>query len=560
MHCTEDLNMKIVSSMEKCFLDDELSKKTVLKSISGLKNEEISFQIIYKFNGDINHTPLAILKVAGELKDHISIQQVVSVPSNMPINYQSYDDDYIRTKPGLFPELITPLHYNGKVNLMGGSLGSLWVDVKLTNDIAAGEYETVFILASEDGRTFGESKILIEVIDAILPETDMYHTEWFHADCLAEYYNVDVFSDRHFEIIKNYIKTAVDNKINVIMMPVFTPALDTYIGGERLTCQLVKISRDGNRYNFDFSLMHRWIDICLECWVKYFEIPPFFSQWGAKNTPKIMAFENGNYRQIFGWETDALSDEYRTFLKLFVPALLNELVSRGIDKRTVFHISDEPDLDDFDRYSQTTSIIKQLLKDYIMIDAVWDLKIYESGVLSTPVISISEVDRFIEAGADNYWVYYCGGHNKKVSNRFFSMPSYRTRILGVQLYHYNAKGFLHWGYNFWHNRYSYDIINPFLETSGEYFAPSGDTHIVYPAQDGTPYASVRLKLLRDAFQDVAALELCERVCGREFVNSLLEEEMGCNFSFTEYPQGSQYIENLRERVNHAIAKEISNCK
>ncbi len=38
--------------------------------------------------------------------------------------------------------------------------------------------------------------------------------------------------------------------------------------------------------------------------------------------------------------------------------------------------------------------------------------------------------------------------------QIFSIPSQRNRVLGYQLYKYNVKGFLHWGYNFWNTQYS----------------------------------------------------------------------------------------------------------
>ena len=140
-----------------------------------------------------------------------------------------------------------------------------------------------------------------------------------------------------------------------------------------------------------------------------------------------------------------------------------------------------------------------------------------------------------------------------MSNRFFSTPAYRNRILGIQLYKYDIKGFLHWGYNYWHNRYSYDCINPFLETAGEYFAPSGDAFLVYPAPDGTPYESTRLKVLRDAFQDFRAMRLCERKCGRKAVLDLIDEVFG-DITFTDYPKQSNLLEVFRERLNYMVAE------
>ena len=75
--------------------------------------------------------------------------------------------------------------------------------------------------------------------------------------------------------------------------------------------------------------------------------------------------------------------------------------------------------------------------------------------------------------------YYCCGQYKKVANRFFSMPSARNRILGVQLYKYNIKGFLQWGYNFWYSQFSLSEIDPYLTTDSGGAFPSGDPFTKY---------------------------------------------------------------------------------
>jgi hypothetical protein len=47
-----------------------------------------------------------------------------------------------------------------------------------------------------------------------------------------------------------------------------------------------------------------------------------FTQWGAAHAPKIMATVDGTYRRLFGWETDAISDEYVGFLEAFAAELV----------------------------------------------------------------------------------------------------------------------------------------------------------------------------------------------------------------------------------------------
>ena len=59
--------------------------------------------------------------------------------------------------------------------------------------------------------------------------------------------------------------------------------------------------------------------------------------------------------------------------------------------------------------------------------------------------------------------------------------------------------------------------------------------------------------MRDAFQDIRALKKCEELYGREFVLNLIDEGLEKPLTFLEYPKEAEYILNLREKVNAAIA-------
>ena len=553
-----NVDFKILSSLEKCFLDDDLSAKTELERISVIKNEKLSFQLAYTTKDRIDDTTFIDLMIEGQYKECLSVKRVLNVPCVYPAYTNKGDDYYLRKEPGLYPDLLMPVSYNGRFNLVQNSLLSLWVDLELPMNIKAGHYNFRFSLLDGNKEILSQKELTVEVIDALLPKETIAHTERFHSDCLAEYYNTEIFSEKHWEIIENFIETAALNEINVIMMPIITPALDTYVGGERKTCQLVDICFENGKYSFDFKKVERWVEMCRKHGITKFEMPPLYSQWGAENAPKIMAYVNGEYKRIFGWETDSASKEYTDFLKQFIPALLKKFKELGIKKEELFfHISDEPDLKDMETYSKTFGLVKELLKDYTIIDAVWCIELFENGFLSTPVISVGNIDKFKEKGAKDYWIYYCGGHCIEVSNRYLSMPLARTRIIGVQLYKDNAVGFLHWGYNYYHNRYSYDSINPYLENAGEYFAPGGDMFIVYPGENGIPNESIRLKAMRDAMQDIKALRLCEELYGREFVINLINEGLDYELDYKHYPHCDSYILELRKKVNLAIAKKLN---
>lgn len=384
------------------------------------------------------------------------------------------------------------------------------------------------------------------------------HTSWrcqYHI--VLDYYCTEAFDERHWKIIESFMKTAVKNGNNMILTPVFTPPLDTYVGGERPTVQLVDISIENGEYSFDFSKLKRWIEMCKKVGMKYFEISHFFTQWGAEHAPKIMARINGENRRIFGWETDACGEEYIGFLRIFIPKLIGTLRGLGVADNCCFHISDEPDLEHLPAYSAARAAVAPLLEGLPIMDALSNYEFYSTGAVDRPVPSTGRVEQFYENNVPNLWTYYCGGGGDKLSNRFLSMPSYRNRILGVQLYKFGIVGFLHWGYNYYNDRFSYSHINPFLITDGDYFAPAGDAFVVYPAPDGTAYESIRLSVFHDALQDITALRLCEKLCGRDYVMKLIEKEIE-PITFREYPQNAEYLLTLREKINQSINSAINN--
>lgn len=547
------LQTRLTSSLEKCFLDESLTSKPRQNAFFMFRNERLSFQLIYQ-NSEIEHMQYATVRVQGEMAPYATLREVVSIPSMYPVAHERMDEHYLRTEPGLYPDLLRPLHSMGRVALPYGQLHAVWVDLSLPEDFAPGQYTLTISLHAADDALLASETATVQVLAAALPPQQLIRTEWFYTDCLAEYYHTPVFSERHWQIIEQFIRTAVQNGINMILTPIFTPELDTYIGGERLTTQLVDITvTEPGVYTFGFEKLERWIALCLRCGVEYFEIPHFFTQWGAHHAPKIVAKVNGRSKRIFGWETDALGDGYPEFLEQLIPAVLAVFHRHGLDRKLFFHVSDEPNLKSLEQFTRCREILTRSLAGYPIIDALSDYAFYETGAISKPVPAIKHIEPFLTHHVPGLWAYYCGaGGCTDTTNRYFSMSLARVRILGVQLYLNHIEGFLHWGYNFYHNRYSYDFVDPFGCSDGEGFAPSGDTYLVYPGDDGTAWESLRLNAMREAMDDMRALELCESLRGRAFTEALIREEAGEDITFTQYPHDTDFLLRLRRRIAEAV--------
>ncbi len=549
------LEMKMVSSLEKCFYSDLPESKPEKTFFRMFRNERLSFQVLYRADHfDVNIQRWAPVRLGGALAPYAKVRLVSNVLNMYPAYNKPPAGEFISIEPGAYPDLLRPLIYPDAVSLPHHQTHALWIDIELPEGFKAGEYDiSVSILDHKTAELLGKVSGTVQVLDAELPKQDLIHTEWFYADCIAEYYHVKAFSEKHWKLIESYLRTAVRNGINMILTPVFTPELDTFVGGERLTTQLVDIERTGkDTFRFGFEKLHRWIDLCLSCGVEYFEIPHFFSQWGAKAAPKIIVKVNGRKKKYFGWHTDSMGEEYANFLSQFIPAILAEFKKRGLDKKCFFHVSDEPKLEQIERYKSCLDRIAPYLKGYSIIDCLSDLEFYHQGVLKKPVPNTRSVLNFYEAGVEGLWTYYCGAGKEGVSDRSLAMPSRRTRILGVQLYLYHIEGFLHWGYNFYNSCHSRTVLDPFGYPDGGFFNPGGDCFLVYPGSDGEAWESIRLNSLREAVDDMRALKLYEEKFGREAAEKLILEDTDGTITFTHYPTDPDYLPNLREKIMKAI--------
>ncbi len=558
------LKSVLISSLDKVFLDTRIDTLEPLRSANTYRNSTFSFQIaMTETSCDAAHRRFVSLSFDGIEKSALNLRTVDLIPSYMPAYPTRYDTAYVRTEPGLYPDLLQPLQMEGRVPCVMGQTRTVWVDID-ASALEDGKHDIKVNII--DGESVYTHSLALTVIPASLPEVDFPVTQWFHYDCLASYYNVPVFSERHWEIVENFIETFVKCGNNTLLTPVFTPALDTYVGGERPTVQLVGVTRDAEgKYTFDFSLLTRFMDMADRLGVKYFEIAHFFTQWGAGHAPKVMATTENGYERIFGWDTDATGEEYTAFIRQFITELLDFLKARGDDKRCFFHISDEPQLDHLEQYMKSKNSVVDLLEGYVIMDALSNVDFYREGIIKNPIPCNNHIDPFLEAyaeeGKEGLWTYYCCGQNKHVSNRFFGHPGARTRYIGVQFYRFKIGGFLQWGYNFYYNQGSHDAINPYVDSTGNYFVPSGDTYSVYPAADGTALESMRILHFREGLDDMRALYLAESLVGREKVletiEPLVKEFTGKEIVFSRCIDRSSDMMKLRAKIDEIVMNALN---
>ena len=544
------LNVRFLSSLEKVFCEPEL-KSEPLTHLTALRGETLSFQIALK--SERGSAPVWDVLETGI--PEYQIREAAVVPCLMPV---VREDPYtLRTTAGLYPDPLVPL--SGRIRLTPGNWHSLWVTLRIPSDFIPGDCQFRIRFRNDTELYWGEFEdensdytLPIEILSPVLPEQTLYNINWFYADCLSEYYRTPCWSERHWELLETYFRNMRAHGITHLLTPLWSVPLDTAVGGERPTAQLLGISWKEGKYSFDFSLLKRWIDTARRSGFEHLEMSHAFTQWGAEATPKIIV--NGEKR--FGWHVRADSAEYRDFLEQLFPELLEFLRKEGLEGKCLFHVSDEPSETQLESYAYASNLLRRLLQGkYAVIDALSHVDFFRKGLVSTPVPVTNALDEFMkEEKIPERWVYYCGNWEDGVPNRQFGMPSARNRILGVLLFVYDLDGFLNWGYNFWFRSFSRGLLDPWKETEAGRSFRGGGSFNVYPGEDG-PVDSIHYEVFYEALQDLRALRALEKKIGREEVLRILTEGLSEPLSMRHYPRSASWILETREKINRRLAME-----
>jgi len=540
----KELTLKQFSSLEKVFLKPA-PEGTEIFEATALCGEEFSYQIAYTIS-ETCKVPVT-LQIESPIAEFITIRLAENVPSELPVYEHDYDDDYLRTEPGLFPDILYPLTGN-VIEAKFSRWHSLWISIRIPETFAAGTYPITVSFTNEEHKICEQKTLQLKIIGATMPKQEIFYTQWFNINSLADFYRVEPYSERHWELIDLFLKTAVDNGVNMILTPVIGRA------------QLADIFYDGANYQFDFQKLVRWIRLCKKHGIKEFEMMHLFTPVGAKNAVNVYVSEQNEWKLKFGKHTRADDSEYQRFLEQFLPALVKVLQEEDLSEKLWFHISDEPQKGDEEAYARAKKMVHDILnttglKTIRFMDALCDYSFYEIGALDHPVVAIDFLEPFLEHNVPELWGYNCCAQHTLVSNRFMAMPSYRNRIIGLQLYKYQLQGFLHWGYCHYYAESSGVPINPFFVTDAHSGWQSGDAFSVYPGENG-PIESIRLKVFKEALQDIRALCLLEQYIGHEEVVALIEEETEKPLTFKDYPRNAEYILKVRNRINLKIEQAI----
>lgn len=487
----------LASSLERHFPHTPPSPPQPL-TLDGALNEQQSFQVVLRLEEEAQQGVRVF--VDGPPGWLIRVRRVGYVPvrhHNTPVDADTDAPDAI---PGYVPD---PLFDESDHLLPQGETHAFWVTVQPSAE-TPGETSLTVRVEPEHGAAVARSAT-VRLHDVVLgPRKGFPITHWFYVDALIDWYKTDLFDARFWDILPTYISDVAAHGQDTLYVPVFTPPLD----GVKRPSQLLTVRCSGpDSYDFGWQDVKRYLDVAKKSGITHFEWCHFFTQWGAKDAIRIYEGQGRDRQLLWDPETPATSKTYRAFLAQFLPELRSFLEQEQILEHSFFHLSDEPHAAHLAQYREDRAMLQELAPWMTVMDALSDIEFARQGVTDTPIPSIKTALDFVAEGIPS-WCYYCCSPRGPYLNRLLDTPLPKVAMHGFLFYRWPLQGFLHWGYNYWYESQTQNLIDPYTVQDGLAWWRGwayGDPFVVYPGTDG-PVDALRWEVFKESLQDYRLLQ------------------------------------------------------
>lgn len=460
-------------------------KKTI--SLTAWKGEKVSAQLVVWTPETLNSLTFKVsdLTSGGETisKDDIQTSFVRYVMTD-ELNKDGLGACGYRNSVDFDSTLVADVldHLTPSLMILANSAQGGWISIRVPQQVKAGRYTGTVTVKNGDV-ALSELKLTINVKNRTLPVP----SEWaFHLDlwqnpyAVARYYDVEPFSEKHFDLMRPLMKQYADAGGKVITASIMHKPWNgqTYDAFESMVTWLKKA--DGTWY-FDYTVFDRWVEFMMSIGVRKqiscFSMVPwrlsfqYFDQ--ASNSFKYLNAKPGEA---------AYEEFWMTMLKSFA----RHLREKGWFDITHIAMDERPMKD----MQETLAVIRKADKDFkVSLAGTYHAELADE--LDDYCITIAE--RFpaqtihSRRAAGKVTTYYTCCTEPRPNTFTFSQPA-EAEWLAWHSAKENLDGYLRWALNSW-------VKNPLQDSRFTAWA-AGDTYLIYP----DARSSIRMERLIEGVQ------------------------------------------------------------
>ena len=317
-----------------------------------------------------------------------------------------------------------------------------------------------------------------------------FYTNWFNLKRMEENHQLKRWSEPWYEMLNKYAALMAEGMQNSITIP-----------GEL-------IQYENEDYFLDEEKMLRFITVFKNHGFVYFESPHLLNRgagddWGDPELKTSLSKKR--YYKENGKED----------IEKIVRLIQQFATKNKLTKNWLQHIADEPTAINAACYKDVASQIKSIFPEVKIMEATNGRNELVGAVdIWCPIINdFQENETFFrerETHGEKVLVYTCLVPGGPWLNRTLDMEKLRQVYFGWGAAHYKTDGYLHWGLNqYYADPYAQSVVkHPSPAAGPTNYLPAGDTHIIYPGQDG-PYSSLRFEAHRIGIEDFYLLKQLE---------------------------------------------------
>jgi hypothetical protein len=416
----------------------------------------------------------------------------------------------------------------------------VWIEVMIPKDTPPGNYTgrvkiyTQCMFEDEELIKVFDFNILVKDVELPEPKNFRFYLDlWQHPSNIARKHEVHLWSDEHFKVLEGYVNSLADlgqKAITVIASEIPWSGQRCYrvknYPSDLFEYSMIRVERDGFGYHYDFSVVERYIDLCMKYGIdKEIEVFGLMNIWLdpeygytgiAEDYPdgiRIRYYDrnDGAFKYIRNGEE----------IKAYIKALEKFFIEKDLIDR-VRIVADEPG--DIERYKRSLETIREVAPGFRFKSAINHSEFIEEfkNIISdfVPILpgvcekweTLKELKSKVTGRI--LWYVCCW---PPYPNTFISSPLVESRLIGILTAFMGLDGFLRWNYTVWpedpRNRISYRFPH----------WKAGDTNFVYPGKDGRPILTLRYKNLKRGIEDYELLMMFKEKYGEKTLESLWDK-------------------------------------
>ena len=359
--------------------------------------------------------------------------------------------------------------------------------------------------------------------------SNFFYTNWFNLQQMESFHNVERWSDKWFEMLNKYAQLMAHGRQNSITIP----------------NEVFQIKDD--ELTLDENKLLKFINVFRKYGFKYFEAPHLMYRGDEDNWEdpelKVLLTKKRYYNENGSHDIETLVYLIKNF------AQENDLTNNWLQ-----HISDEPTGANAKCYKDVVAQVKSIFPEAKIMEATNDRDSIAGAIdIWCPLINdFQENESFFrerEKYGEKVLVYTCLIPGGPWLNRTLDMERIRQVYFGWAAAFYNTSGYLHWGLNqYCANPYEQSVVkHPSPIAGPTNYLPAGDTHIIYPGEDG-PLSSVRFEAHRIGCEDYELLQMLKiknKILYDKLVNRLFQ-------NYTSYNKDLNIYRDVRKELLNSL--------